>query len=94
MKSLQMIIYTALKDRYLYAGKKDVQVKFVHPIKKTNGALPGPEGYKERKQKAIQRAKEYLRKEGQYTWLEWLEKQGKKDDLCDSLCMMIDVMYQ
>ena len=92
MKTVQILIFATLRDRYFAEGQ-DVSFHFVHAGKKVKGAEVGDAGYKDRKAGGESRVKEYLGKstsERDREWLKWWEKQPKKDDLADTLCMLLD----
>ena len=93
MKTVQLLIFATLRDRFLAAGKH-VAFHFVHAGKKVKGAAVGDAGYKDRKAGGEARVKEYLCKfpltSVQQAWLLWWLQQAKKDDLADTLCMLLD----
>lgn len=93
MKTVQLLIFATLRDRYLAEGKNDVVFNFVHAGKKVKGAEVGDAGYKDRKAGGEARVKDYLGKstmQRDREWLTWWEGQQKKDDLADTLCMLLD----
>ena len=69
-------------------------IHFVHAGKKVKGAEVGDAGYKDRKAGGEERCKSYLSKftfgSDQHKWLQWWLTQSKKDDLADTLCMVLD----
>jgi hypothetical protein len=93
MKTVQLLLFASLRERYLQHNKK-TGFFFVHAGKKIKGEKAGDEGYKDRKNAGIVRAKAFLESfpEGhiQRKWLEFVESASKKDDLCDTLCMLLD----
>ena len=92
MKTVQLLIFASLRDRYLAEGQ-NVIFYFVHAGKKVKGAEVGDAGYKDRKAGGEARVKEYLGKSisvKDREWLTWWEGQQKKDDLADTLCMLLD----
>ena len=93
MKTVQLLIFATLRDRFLGAGQQ-VAFHFVHAGKKVKGAAVGDAGYKDRKAGGEARVKEYLMKfplaSAQQDWLRWWLAQAKKDDLADTLCMLLD----
>lgn len=93
MKTVQLLIFATLRDRFLGSGS-DVKFHFVHAGKKVKGAAVGDAGYKDRKAGGEARVKEYLLKfplaSVQQDWLRWWMTQAKKDDLADTLCMLLD----
>ena len=95
MKTVQLLIFATLRDRFLAAGS-NVAFHFVHAGKKVKGAAVGDAGYKGRKAGGEARVKEYLGKfplvSVQQDWLRWWLTQAKKDDLADTLCMLLDAV--
>jgi hypothetical protein len=93
MKTVQLLIFASLRERYLTAGK-DVVFHFVHAGKKVKGAEVGDAGYKDRKAGSEERCKVFLAKfpfgSEHSRWLQWWTAQSKKDDLADALCMILD----
>jgi len=93
MKTVQLLIFASLRERYLTAGK-DVAFHFVHAGKKVKGAEVGDAGYKDRKAGSEERCKVFLAKfpfgSEHSRWLQWWTAQSKKDDLADALCMILD----
>ena len=92
MKTVQILIFATLRDRYLAEGK-EVLFHFVHAGKKVKGAEVGDAGYKDRKAGGEARVKDYLGKSSSQRdreWLTWWGGQQKKDDLADTLCMLLD----
>lgn len=95
MKTVQLLIFATLRCRFLTEGKQ-VAFHFVHAGKKVKGAAVGDAGYKDRKAGGELRVKEYLSKfplvGTQQDWLRWWSAQPKRDDLADTLCMLLDVV--
>ena len=95
MKTVQLLIFASLRERYIGAGKS-VQFHFVHAGKKVKGAEVGDAGYKDRKAGGEARVLAYLKKfpmgSQQNDWLQWWASQPKKDDLADTLCMCLDAV--
>jgi hypothetical protein len=93
MKTVQLLLFASLRERYLIE-KKSVAFYFVHASKKVKGEKSGDDGYKDRKKGGIERARTFLLAfpEGhvQRKWLTYIESVSKKDDLCDTLCMLLD----
>ena len=92
MKTVQILIFATLRDRYLAEGE-EVEFHFVHAGKKVKGAEVGDAGYKDRKAGGEARVKEFLGKslrDRDREWLAWWQMQPKKDDLADTLCMLLD----
>jgi hypothetical protein len=93
MKTVQLLIFASLRERYIANGQT-VTFHFVHAGKKVKGAEVGDAGYKDRKAGGEARAKAYLSGfsfgSEQHRWLTWWQEQGKKDDLADTLCMVLD----
>lgn len=93
MKTVQIILFTTLRDTFLNAGLAP-GFHFVHAGKKVKGKESGDAGYKDRKAGAEARVKEYLSKfpviSVQGDWLRWWLAQPKRDDLADAVCMMLD----
>jgi hypothetical protein len=93
MKTVQLLIFATLRERYLSANKT-VIFHFVHAGKKVKGAEVGDAGYADRKAGGESRCRDYLSKfpiiSDQQDWLRWWLTQPKKDDLADTLCMILD----
>ena len=96
MKTVQLLIFATLRERLLLASPNGEPTKFhfVHAGKKVKGVEVGDAGYKDRKAGAEARVKDYLGKfpivSAQQDWLRWWLSQSKKDDLADTLCMILD----
>lgn len=97
MKTVQLLIFASLRERFL-ANDLSVAFHFVHAGKKVKGAEVGDAGYKDRKTGAEARVKDYLGKfplvSDQQDWLRWWLQQPKKDDLADTVCMILDSSLQ
>jgi hypothetical protein len=98
MKTVQLLIFATLRERLLLHRPEDqTQFFFVHAGKKVKGAEVGDAGYKDRKAGGEARAKLFLGKfplgSRQNQWLTWWLGQGKKDDLADTLCMLMDATF-
>jgi hypothetical protein len=95
MKTVQLLIFATLRERFLAAGNT-VAFHFVHAGKKVKGAEVGDAGYKDRKAGGEARARAFLSKapigSAHNQWLTWWLGQGKKDDLADTLCMLLDAV--
>jgi hypothetical protein len=95
MKTVQLLIFATLRERFLAAGNT-VAFHFVHAGKKVKGAEVGDAGYKDRKAGGESRARAFLSKSAvgsaHNQWLTWWLGQGKKDDLADTLCMLLDAV--
>jgi len=95
MKTVQLLIFASLRERFL-SNNLNVEFHFVHAGKKVKGAEVGDAGYKDRKAGAEVRVKDYLSKfplvSSQQDWLRWWMVQPKKDDLADTLCMILDAV--
>ena len=93
MKTVQLLLFSSLRERYLQ-NNKNTGFFFVHAGKKIKDQKVGDEGYKDRKKAGIARATAFLQTfpEGheQRKWLSFMESTTKKDDLCDTLCMLLD----
>jgi hypothetical protein len=96
MKTVQMLLFCSLRDHFLQNGK-NIPFQFVHAGKKSKGQTVGDEGYKDRKKEGIRRATAYLESfsedHPQRSWLTFLKGHSKKDDLCDTLCMVLDQLH-
>jgi hypothetical protein len=96
MKTVQLLIFATLRERLLLAGSQ-TNFHFVHAGKKVKGAEVGDAGYKDRKAGGEARVKLYLGKfpfgSEQHRWFLWWLGQGKKDDLADTLCMLMDATF-
>jgi hypothetical protein len=95
MKTVQILIFATLRERLLSAGKQ-VEFQFIHAGKKVKGAEVGDAGYKDRKAGGEARVRAYLNRfpmgTEQHGWYQWWLGQGKKDDLADTLCMLLDAV--
>jgi hypothetical protein len=95
MKTVQIIIFTTLRDRFLQTPGCPA-FHFVHAGKKVKGAATGDEGYRDRKLGSEERVKKFLESSGQRAsnteWYRWWQSQSKKDDLSDTLCMILDAI--
>jgi hypothetical protein len=86
-----------MRERLLQAGgQPQAQFHFVHAGKKVKGAEVGDAGYKDRKAGGEARVKAFLNKfpmgTEQHRWYQWWLTQPKKDDLADTLCMLLDAV--
>ena len=86
MKSVQVLLFATLRAHFLKMGQTP-EYHLVHAKKKSAGCKEGDEGYKDRKNVAEERLKEYLKEDPLYT--EWT-KAKKRSDMADALCMCID----
>jgi len=86
MKSVQVLLFATLRAHFLKMGQTP-EYHLVHAKKKSAGCKEGDEGYKDRKNVAEERLKEYLKEDPIYT--EWT-KAKKRSDMADALCMCID----
>ena len=98
MKTVQLLIFATLRERLLlHRPNEPALFYFVHAGKKVKGAEVGDAGYKDRKAGGEARAKLFLGKfplgSRQNQWLTWWLGQGKKDDLADTLCMLMDAAF-
>ena len=87
MKTVQLLLFASLRDRFL-SNQLTPTFHFVHAGKKVD--IKGEDEYTERKKGGIVRAMDYLRDHDE-SWLDVLASHSKKDDLCDALCMWLDV---
>ena len=87
MKTVQVILFTSLRERYIQ-HELTPSFHFVHASKKVD--IKGEHAYSDRKKGGIMRAMDYL-KEKDPLWIDVLSSHSKKDDLCDSICMFLDV---
>lgn len=92
MKSIQMMLFATLRDLLEDAPT----LRLVHAGRKTEGATKGDEGYSERKHTSELRVKNGF-ESGKFTFdtddgrnVGWFEKQSKRSDLADCLCMCLD----
>lgn len=93
MKTVQLLIFASLRERYLVNGKPTA-FYFVHAGKKVKGVAKGDEGYADRKKGGEKRTETHLltfpEETTQRQWLTWWQHQPKQDDLADALCMILD----
>jgi hypothetical protein len=91
MKSVQVLLFATLREKFLAAGQTP-EYHLVHAKKKVSDAKKGDEGYAERKNKSEERLKK-LFDEGEVTnatiYSDW-QKAKKKSDMADALCMCVD----
>lgn len=97
MKTVQILIFATLRERLLsLGGAQQVEFHFIHAGKKVKGAEVGDAGYKDRKAGGEARVHAYLKRFAMGTeqsrWYQWWLGQGKKDDLADTLCMLLDAV--
>ena len=97
MKTVQILIFATLRERLLAhcVGSGQPTFHFVHAGKKVKGAAVGDAGYKDRKAGGEARLIDYMSKftdQSQQRWYIWWQQQTKKDDLADTLCMLLDAM--
>jgi hypothetical protein len=98
MKTVQILIFATLRERLLsLGGTQPVEFYFIHAGKKVKGAEVGDAGYKDRKAGGEARVRAYLNRfpmgTEQHRWYQWWLGQGKKDDLADTLCMLLDATF-
>ena len=98
MKTVQILIFATLRERLLsLGGTQPVEFHFIHAGKKVKGAEVGDAGYKDRKAGGEARVRAYLNRfpmgTEQHRWYQWWLGQGKKDDLADTLCMLLDATF-
>lgn len=92
MKSVQMMLFATIRDS---CRPNTPKVSLVHAGRKTAGATKGDEGYAERKGASEARVLEGLCR-GTITMgipgrsVGWFSEQGKKSDLADCCCMVMD----
>jgi hypothetical protein len=93
MKSVQVLLFATLRERFLQAGLSP-QFHLVHAKKKVQDAEAGDAGYAERKSKSEQRVTDLL-SAGTISALEpsvltsWTTMK-KKSDMADAVCMCYD----
>ncbi len=88
MKSVQILLFATLRERLVTPW-----VGFVHAGKKVQGKETGDKGYNARKKGSEDRVQQLFTKETvaeKEHWLTILQKNQKKSDLCDAMCMCID----
>jgi len=97
MKTVQILIFATLRERLLAVSNALNQptFHFIHAGKKVKGAAVGDAGYKDRKAGGEARVVDYMSKftdvnQMQQGWYAWWQQQTKKDDLADTLCMLLD----
>jgi hypothetical protein len=92
MKSVQMILFTTLRE-FFYTHRLDIPpIQFIHAGKKVKGATKGDAGYAERKDGGEARVKKWLEDAGPgaATARTIFNAAKKKSDLADALCMCLD----
>jgi hypothetical protein len=94
MKSVQIMLFSTLRDNYIRCEEADTPVPtfhFVHAGKKVKGAAKGDAGYAARKDGGEARVREWLAASPtRATWSRLFEAAPKKSDLADALCMCLD----
>jgi hypothetical protein len=93
MKSVQIILFTTLRDYYYANNLPQPTCHFIHAGKKVQGATKGDAGYAERKGGSEARAAVWLEaatKSDVSAAKELFARAQKKSDLADALCMCID----
>jgi len=91
MKTVRVLLYATLRD---ILQPNVPKMHLIHAGKKVKGKATGNEGYKDRKEASIERAKEFLKKESQSSELETMFfKAVKKADLADALSMCLDSSF-
>jgi hypothetical protein len=92
MKSVQMILFTALRE-FFYTHQLQIPfINFIHAGKKVKGATKGDAGYAERKDGSEARVKKWLDESGPVSLSakQIFTDAKKKSDLADALCMCLD----
>ena len=92
MKSVQILLFATLRERLVIPW-----VGFVHAGKKVQGKETGDKGYNARKKGSEDRVQQLFSKEivaDKEQWLTLLQKNQKKSDLCDAMCMCLDRLRQ
>lgn len=91
MKSIQMILYGFFQSNI--RTERGGRVCFVSPNQKWKANMPTISkqlGYKEHKKESINHFLQWAgTRETHKHWLEWIQLQKKKDDLCDAFWLMI-----
>jgi hypothetical protein len=100
MKSVQVLLFAALRERFLQHMPTTNVPKFqlVHAKKKVKDAEAGDSGYAERKSKSEQRAQTLLDNKtiiptDDSTLANW-NKNKKKSDMADAICMCYDYLFE
>lgn len=99
MKSVQVLLFTALRERFLQQSTTNVpKFQLVHAKKKVKDAEAGDAGYAERKSKSEQRVQTLLDKKtvtplNDSTLANW-NKNKKKSDMADAVCMCYDYLTE
>jgi hypothetical protein len=89
MKSVQIILFTTLRDYYYTTNQPQPICHFVHAGKKVQGATKGDAGYAERKGGSEARVAKWL-EEHSTNMRTIFTSASKKSDLADALCMCLD----
>jgi hypothetical protein len=92
MKSVQMILFTTLREFYYAHNLRVPDINFVHAGKKVKGVEKGDAGYAARKEGGEERATKWLEAGGAAAlqWAALFRAAKKKSDLADALCMCLD----
>lgn len=94
MKTVQILLYSSLREQYLRCSNNPIQFHLVHAKKKVQNAQSGDVGYTERKRGSEYRVQTMMTDNGKVQFADnvttvW--KNGKKkDDMADAICMCID----
>jgi hypothetical protein len=104
MKTIQIILWTSLREKMLQSGVNDPNIRFVNASKKLTVSPkeefpwcfeidrafnPRLREYSQRKKESINRVQTILGLTKQDTHLEWFLHNPKKDDLADCLLMCL-----
>jgi len=98
MKSVQVLLFTALRERYIQHSSTIPKFHLVHAKKKVKDAEAGDAGYAERKSKSEQRAQTLIT-ESTLTpstpsiLTNWITAK-KKSDMADAVCMCYDYLVK
>jgi hypothetical protein len=98
MKSVQVLLFTALRERFLQLSLENVpKFHLVHAKKKVKDAEVGDAGYAERKSKSEQRVVTLLENSSLTpqtpSVLNSWNSNKKKSDMADAICMCYDYLF-
>lgn len=90
MKTVQILLFSALREEFIRSGGVVPSFHFVHAKKKVQEAQKGDAGYSERKAKSEERVAGLYRDGMICGWEETWQGAKKKSDMADAICMCCD----
>lgn len=93
MKTVQVLLFAALRERFLTATTTVPNFHLIHAKKKATNEVKGDEGYAARKHASEERLREWIKantiKDPATLFSSWLEAR-KQSDMSDAVCMCMD----